>query len=529
SFLIPTPRATNNPASPPVTLFINEWMADNTRTLADPVDGQLDDWFEIYNPGQDPVDIGDYYLSDTLSNSNHWKIPDGTRVPGRGYLLVWADNEPSQNDPPQPDLHAGFSLSRSGDSIALFSPDGVLVDGVTFLAQTADVSQGRFPDGSASIVSMTNSTPRSANRVAQANLPPVLAGIGNRSVAEGNTLNIQCAATDPNTPAQELTFTLDAPIPPGASIHPNTGRLLWTPTEAQGPGVYSLTIRVTDNGSPNLSDSETVSITVLEVNNPPVLTPPGSKTVEEGVRVTSASVAADPDGPSTVLRYSLEPGFPPGAAIDAATGLFSWTPTEAQGPGVYSIGIRVTDNGDPELSDIKILTVFVNEVNSAPNLLVPGSQSVHPGAELVFQISATDGDLPAQGIQYSLGVDAPVGASVDVNTGRFSWSVPGQASGLYELTFKAEDTGSPRLSDSRKVNIQVSSPLSLTVRVENGNVVLEFGTIPGLRYRMEERDQVNQGAWRQLGSTLVASSGTTTVNLGLPGSSQRFFRVLLEP
>ena len=49
-FAYPTPRATNNPAVPPVTVFINEWMAANTSFLADPADGDYDDWFELYNP-----------------------------------------------------------------------------------------------------------------------------------------------------------------------------------------------------------------------------------------------------------------------------------------------------------------------------------------------------------------------------------------------------------------------------------------------------------------------------------------------
>jgi len=39
----------------------------------------------------------------------------------------------------------------------------------------------------------------------------------------------------------------------------------WTPTEAQGPGSYTFDVRVTDNGSPNLNDSETITLTVSEV------------------------------------------------------------------------------------------------------------------------------------------------------------------------------------------------------------------------------------------------------------------------
>lgn len=45
-----TPGATNSSVSPPLNVFINEWMADNTFTLADPADGGFEDWFELYNP-----------------------------------------------------------------------------------------------------------------------------------------------------------------------------------------------------------------------------------------------------------------------------------------------------------------------------------------------------------------------------------------------------------------------------------------------------------------------------------------------
>ena len=50
-----TPAATNNGTSAPLTVFINEWMADNTAILADPADGQFEDWFELYNPGTNTV------------------------------------------------------------------------------------------------------------------------------------------------------------------------------------------------------------------------------------------------------------------------------------------------------------------------------------------------------------------------------------------------------------------------------------------------------------------------------------------
>ncbi|RLT17046.1 MAG: hypothetical protein DWI28_06780, partial [Planctomycetota bacterium] len=90
-FYYVTPGATNNPAPPPLQVFINEWMADNTTTLADPADNDLEDWFEIYNPGPGPADLSGFYLTDNLTNKFQYLIPAGYTIPPGGHLLVWAD------------------------------------------------------------------------------------------------------------------------------------------------------------------------------------------------------------------------------------------------------------------------------------------------------------------------------------------------------------------------------------------------------------------------------------------------------
>jgi hypothetical protein len=145
-FFVPTPGAANVLDAPAVQVRINEWMAANSGAVADPADGQFDDWFELYNAGTSTADLSGFTLTDSLTDPARFVIPQGITIPPDGFLLVWADDQVEQNSL-FPDLHVNFRLSADGEAIGLFAPDGSLVDGVIFGPQTSNISQGRFPDG----------------------------------------------------------------------------------------------------------------------------------------------------------------------------------------------------------------------------------------------------------------------------------------------------------------------------------------------------------------------------------------------
>ncbi|HEY5911014.1 MAG TPA: lamin tail domain-containing protein [Verrucomicrobiae bacterium] len=158
-----TPGGTNDATEPSIMLFINEWMASNTRTLPNPVGGAYDDWFELYNPNSFAVDLTGWSLANSYTNPTQNVIPSGYFVPALGYRLIWADGKPSRNSPSHPDLHIDFKLNRDGETIALYAPDGRLVDGVTFGLQASDVSEGRYPAGGAYIYPLSAPTPGTTN------------------------------------------------------------------------------------------------------------------------------------------------------------------------------------------------------------------------------------------------------------------------------------------------------------------------------------------------------------------------------
>ncbi|HMJ88430.1 MAG TPA: lamin tail domain-containing protein, partial [Candidatus Acidoferrum sp.] len=241
-FFYVTPGGTNDGASAPLTVFINEWTASSTNLLADPADDDFEDWFELYNPGNTPVDLVDYYLTDSGTNAagvvtNKFQFRITTNmahvIPAHGFLLVWADSEPQQNMPDgvlSTDLHVNFSLAKTADAVGLFAADGTKIDYVTFTNQLDDVSRGRYSDGSEIIVPFPDTpSPREPNYLGgDVNNAPVLGLIGNKMLYLGNTLTFDATATDADVPAQLLSFSLDIGAPGNATIAPG-GQFSWTP------------------------------------------------------------------------------------------------------------------------------------------------------------------------------------------------------------------------------------------------------------------------------------------------------------
>ena len=103
--------------------------------------------------------------------------------------------------------------------------------------------------------------------------------------------------------------------------------------------------------------------------------------------------------------------------------MFTWTPTEGQGGSTPSVTITVTDTGTGNLIDSETFTVTVNDFNTAPVLGPIGNQTIDELATLSFTATATDSDLPADTLTFSLdGASIGLGMSIDPNTGVFTWT-----------------------------------------------------------------------------------------------------------
>ncbi len=254
-----TPGSLNRP--PPI--FINEWMASNGGLVPDPADGDADDWFELYNQDSQARDLSGYLLSD--GSQGFHAIPTGTIIPARGYLVVWADNELSQNSPARKDIHMPFALRAKGDSIFLRAPDGSPVDAVSFGKQNSNISEGRWPDGSANKRVLSIPSPGASNRVINV-AAPVLSTIPDQILTLGQTLDLPIQAADADSAFLFLTYSIQTG-PPGAVIVPNN-LFHWTPSPGQAPTTNSVTIQVSDDGIPPLVGRTTFQVIVVP---PPTL------------------------------------------------------------------------------------------------------------------------------------------------------------------------------------------------------------------------------------------------------------------
>jgi hypothetical protein len=133
-------RPNGNPAAlgDPANLRLNEWLASSTQG----------DWLEVFNADSLPVEMAGLTLTDDPSiagQTNHLVGPL-TFVAGGGWVRWRADGQVAKG----PD-HLRFNLDARGETVRIYSSGSVLIDGVDFLVQEPEVSEGRFPDGSTNV------------------------------------------------------------------------------------------------------------------------------------------------------------------------------------------------------------------------------------------------------------------------------------------------------------------------------------------------------------------------------------------
>ena len=161
-FLEPTPEAENKERNIE-NIYINEFMASNRSVLQDK-DGLFDDWIELFNSNDYPVNVAGMFISDDIENPAKFRIPDtcadSTTIPAGGYLVLWADDSTEQGI-----LHLSFKLSNNGEKIILTGPNGIdHLDSVSYPGLIPDTPYGRSVDGSG-VFCVLPATPGASNKM----------------------------------------------------------------------------------------------------------------------------------------------------------------------------------------------------------------------------------------------------------------------------------------------------------------------------------------------------------------------------
>jgi len=277
-----------------------------------------------------------------------------------------------------------------------------------------------------------------------------LAQPANMTVNEGATADQTLNATDSDGNA--LTFSLAAgpayatvsTTSPGTGTA--TGNLHLAPSFTDA-GTASATVRVSDG---SLTDSKSLTITVINVNRAPTLNQPSNITVNEGATADLVLTATDQDGDA--LTFSIVSG----PTFETITGNDVHLAPGFSDAGTYNSTVSVSDGQGG--SDSKTFLITVNNIDRAPVLAAIANQTVAQGATADVSVSATDADgdvitLSATLPTFATLTSAPTAGTVTGNihiAPTFSDAV-----GTYSASVTAS-SGSPALTDTKSFVITVT-------------------------------------------------------------------------
>ena len=123
-------------------VVINEFLADNVSGTTNET-GLHQDWIELYNNTNSPLDLFGLYLTDNFLNPTKFAFPQNTIIPANGYLIVWAD----ENNSTSFYVHSNFKLANTGEELMLADGVGNILDSISFVTQAPDVALARCPNG----------------------------------------------------------------------------------------------------------------------------------------------------------------------------------------------------------------------------------------------------------------------------------------------------------------------------------------------------------------------------------------------
>lgn len=192
--------------------LISELVAKNIQSFDDG-NGRSSDWVELYNAGDESIDLAGWHLSDDPEEIDKWKFPEVTVQPDE-YLVVFASGNDLPNYVDQDGfIHTNFRLSSGGESVILARPDLSVVDRVDFPQQYDDIAYGLDRTNRQNVGFLSPATPGEANGAVRSAVSTSSVTMSQPSGVFTDQVPLQLSAENDET----IFFTLDGSVPNEAS------------------------------------------------------------------------------------------------------------------------------------------------------------------------------------------------------------------------------------------------------------------------------------------------------------------------
>ena len=567
-----TPGSSNNVLSalPPFpSLWINELQADNLTGITNRA-GQHVGWIELFNPSTNLVSLGGLFLANNYTNLTQWAFPSGAVINPGQFQVVFADGQ--INLATTNELHAGFTLGSGQGSVALtrfYNGHLQVLDSINYAHVGLNHAYGSFPDGqsfdrqefvvatpgaSNTISSVASSITYSAPGTLYTQSFDSLPDPGTNSVNAGNPVTINGTTYSLANPFDAACPTVSGGSSGGLGIAALSGWFGWAANTSKfgatdgdqttggvigfglpGSADRALGLLATSSTGPTAFAARFINGSASTLNQISVQFTGELWRQSDKPKTIQCYYVIDPTGTNdfstnaTAMLPDLNVAFPTdataagGLAVDGTSPLnqvnlgvqsqeiTNWTP----GAALWLVWEMADSSGKAQGLAINNFSFSASSdsTNTPPLLAAISNQTVYANTTLLVTASATDTGQPSQTLIFTLGSEAPIGASISTN-GLFTWTpTAAQAPSTNLITVTVTDNGTSAMSASQSFTVVVYAPntppalAAISDRTAYANTLLSFVATA------TDLDQPPQTLTFSLGSGAPTGANITTNGL----------------
>ena len=567
------------------SLWLNELQADNVTGITNSA-GQHVPWLELYNPSTNTISLANLYLANNYTNLTQWSFPLGATINPGQFKTIFSDGRTNLSTPAE--LHTSFTLPSGTGSLVLtrLSTNAQLqvVDYIDYAQIGADHSYGSFPDGQSFYrQEFIHATPSGTND------PTTIASAVNYLAANSvyqqdfNSLpNPGATSVNANNPVtlNGITYSLANPYDFALAVIATNG------TGGLGlkrlEGWYGLSELASKFGA---TDGDQTTGGQISFGSPSstnralgLLATSSTGATAFGVRLINQTAASldhitvqaigelwrqsdkakalscyyfiDLTGTNafptnyTALLPALNVSFPVnaadvgGVAVDgtAAANQLSLSVSDQvitnwpSGAALWLVWQMADAGGKAQGLGLDNFSFSARTgPGNTPPLLSPiPNTSLILGQTLSFTATAVDTDQPPQTLTFSLGANAPAGATLNPASGAFSWTPP-IAPSTNAVSIVVTDSGTPSLTATQGFTVTVYPPPRVqNIGLNGGQFSFNWQSVPGETYRVQYATNLTSGYWMPWGNQMIGDGTDFGVTLDTT-NAQNYYRLKIGP